>query len=155
MQTGTNTLSPDFLPFFPILFIALWVLVCELISFVSRWHALARRFTQQSQPYGETRSAGPFLYSVYGRFWTGYNSVVRITTSDRAVYLSVLLPFRAGHAPLCIPWQEIALGRTRHFLHRYVVLTLGTEERIPIRITERMAGKLGILDRIPENQLPT
>jgi hypothetical protein len=32
-----------------------------------------------------------------------------------------------------------------------ILLTLGERERIPMRISERMAGKLGILERIPEN----
>jgi hypothetical protein len=150
MHTGTGTLPPYFLPFFLVFFFAVWVLSCQLISRASGWHSLARRFSQQSEPYGETRSAGPWFYGVYARYWIHYNSVVRITASDSALYLSMLFPFRAGHPPLCIPWQEIEVSRTRYFLRRYVVLMLGTEERIPLRITERMAGKLGILERIPE-----
>jgi hypothetical protein len=30
-----------------------------------------------------------------------------------------------------------------------ILLTLGEQERIPMRISERMARKLGILERIP------
>jgi hypothetical protein len=33
-----------------------------------------------------------------------------------------------------------------------VVLTLGEQERIPMRISERMARKLGILERVPEGK---
>jgi len=154
MQSGTNTLPPHFLLFFLIFFVVVWILSCEVISRVSGWHALARRFTRASEPYGETRSAGPYFYSVCARYWTRYNSVVRVTTAESGLYLSILLLFRPGHPPLCIPWQEITFGRTRYFLRRYVVLTLGTEERIPLRITERMAGKLGIMERIPEDRQP-
>ena len=56
-------------------------------------------------------------------------------------------PFRIGHPPLRIPWNEIQFGRTTRFLRTYIVLALGNEERIPMRIPQRMASKLGILDR--------
>jgi hypothetical protein len=77
-----------------------------------------------------------------------------MTAADDALYLSVLFPFRLGHPPLCIPWKEIKLSRTKRFFRTHVivtevVLTLGNQEKIPMRISERMAKKLGILERIP------
>jgi hypothetical protein len=117
---------------------------------MSGWFTLSRRFRKQIEPCGETRTAGPFFYSVCIRFWLSYNQVIRITASEDALYLSVLFPFRIGHPPLCIPWKEIQLGRTKFLWRRYVVLTLGNQERIPMRISERMARKLGILERIPD-----
>jgi hypothetical protein len=42
----------------------------------------------------------------------------------------------------------VQIGRARFFWRRYVALTLGDEERIPLRITEGMAAKLGILDKV-------
>ena len=129
--------------------IALWCTVCYLIGFITGWHALARRFTRQSEPYGEMRSAGPFFYTVYTRFWSHYSSVIRATAASDALYLSVLFVFRIGHPPLRIPWDEIKLGRTQRFLFTYIVLTLGNQEQIPMRISPRMARNLGILDRVP------
>ncbi len=41
-----------------------------LISFQSGWFALGRRFKRQSDPYGETKSAGPLFYTVYMRWWS-------------------------------------------------------------------------------------
>jgi hypothetical protein len=90
------------------------------------------------------------------RFWGDYTNIIQIFAEPEALYLSVFTPFRVGHPPLCIPWNEIKLSRTRHFWRRYVVLTLGEQEHIPMRISERMARKLGILDRIPQevNSMP-
>jgi hypothetical protein len=85
------------------------------------------------------------------RFWSSYNQVIRMTAAEDALYLSVLLPFRIGHPPLCIPWKEIQFGRTKFLWPRYVVLTLGAQERVPMRISARMAGKLGLLERISTN----
>jgi len=83
------------------------------------------------------------------RFRVNYSSVIRLIAADDALYLSVLFLFRVGHPPLCIPWKEIQFGRTKFFWWRYVVLILGEQERIPMRISERMARKLGILERMP------
>jgi hypothetical protein len=130
-------------------FIALWCVICYLISFLTGWFPLARRFKTQTEPYGEIRSAGPFFYTIYMRFWSHYSSVIRLTAASDALYASVLFPFRIGHPPLRIPWDEVKFGMTRRFFFNYVVLTLGHEEMIPMRISERMARNLGILDRVP------
>jgi hypothetical protein len=83
------------------------------------------------------------------RFRGNYSSVIHLIAAEDALYLSVLFLFRVGHPPLCIPWKEIQFGRTKFFFRRYIVLTLGEQERIPMRISERMARNLGILNRIP------
>ena len=140
-------------PYLPILFLALCVVmmvfICYLISLISGWFSLSERFRLQSEPCGETKGAGPFFYTVYMRFWGHYSSIIRITAAEDALYLSVILPFRIGHPPLRISWKEIQFGRTKFLWRRYVVLTLGEQERIPMRISESMARKLGILERIP------
>ena len=149
MQADSNSLSPYWLMLFIALGVAWMCVIFFLISVLSGWYKLSQRFRAQSEPYGQTRSAGPFFYTVYMRYWGHYSSIIRMTAADDALYLSVLFPFRVGHPPLCIPWKEIQFGRTKFFFRRYVVLTLGEQERIPMRISERMARNLGILDRLP------
>ena len=83
------------------------------------------------------------------RFKVSYGNVIRMTAAEDALYISVLFLFRIGHPPLCIPWNKIKIARTRFLWMRFVVLTLGGQERIPMRISERMARKLGILERLP------
>ena len=133
-----------------IIFIAFWCAIGYLVSFLTGWLALARRFKKQSEPYGEIRSAGPFFYTVYMRFWGHYSSVIRLTAASDALYVSILFPFRIGHPPLRIPWDEIRFGRTKFFFRTNIVLTLGNAEKIPMCISLRMARNLGILDRCPE-----
>ena len=133
---------------FAVFLAVLWCSICFLVSFISGWHALSARFRKQSEPYGATKRAGPFFYTVYMRFWSHYSSVIRITAAADGLYLSVLSLYRIGHPPLRVPWEEIQLGRTKRLWRTYIVLTLGNEERIPMRISERMARNLGILDRV-------
>jgi hypothetical protein len=134
---------------FAVLFVALWCLIPLIVSFVGGWHRLSLRFRAQSEPYGDTRTAGPFSYGVQMRYRLGYNNAIRITAAEDALYFSILFLFRIGHPPLRIPWNEIQIGRDKSFWRRYIVLTLGNEEMIPMRISERMARKLGILERLP------
>jgi hypothetical protein len=149
MQAGPNDFSTYSWVFFLAFGGAFWCFICFIASIMSGWFSLSGRFRAQAEPCGETRSAGPFFYTVYMRFWGHYSSIIRMVAADDALYLSVFFPFRVGHPPLCIPWKEIQLGRTKFLWMRYVVLTLGEQERIPVRISERMAGKLGILERLP------
>ncbi|MGA7857098.1 MAG: hypothetical protein WCA11_04185 [Terracidiphilus sp.] len=146
MQAAQHNL-PQYSPLlFLVFFAALWSFISIVISLAGGWYALSKRFRAQSEPCGETKSAGPFFYTVYMRWWGHYSNVIRMTAADDALYLSVLFPFRIGNPPLCIPWREIELGKTSFFWRTYVELTLGHEERIPMRISQRMARNLGILD---------
>jgi hypothetical protein len=131
-----------------LIFIAFWCAISFLISLMTGWFSLSRRFKRQSEPYGDTKSAGPFFYTIYMRWWGHYSTVIRLTAASDALYASVLFPFRIGHPPLRIPWNEIQIGRAKFFFRSYVVLTLGNQEKIPMRISLRMARKLGILDRV-------
>ena len=138
----------NFLYYFWILFVVQWPFTFIFISYVSGWHRLSSRFSTQLEPRGQTRSTGPFSYSVQMRF-TNYNFIIRITAAEDALYLSMFILLRIGHPTLRIPWNEIQFSRTKNSWGSYVVLTLGEQERIPMRISERMANKLGILERIP------
>jgi hypothetical protein len=151
LQTGT---SIEFHPFglilLPVYLALFWCLLCYGISFISGWHSLTRRFSAQHEPYGPTASA---LFSIRGvrmRFRTNYDNIIRLTVAEDALYLSVVFVIRIGHPPLCIPWSEIKISKGKFLWMRFVLLTLGEKEKIPLRISERMAAKLG-LDS-PENR---
>jgi hypothetical protein len=136
---------------FAILFIALWCLISFMVSLASGWFTLSRRFKKESEPYGQTKSAGPFFYSIYMRVRCHYGSVIRLTAAEDALYFSVLPILRIAHPPLRIPWTEIRMSRAKYlWVWPVVFFRLGNEEQIPMRIPERMARKLGILDRVPE-----
>lgn len=134
---------------FAVFFATVWCLVCFVISLLGGWYALRRRFTKQSEPLGTAHTAGPWFYTVRMRSHGDYNSVIRLTAAEDALYPSVLLLFRPGHPPLRVPWNEITVSRTRRFFRNWVVLTLGSEEQIPMRIPERMARDVGLFDRFP------
>ena len=148
MQSSPDQLPPHFLLIMPALSVGFFCFMSYLSSVISGWHKLSQRFFTQSEPYGATRSAGPFFCAVYMRYWTHYSWAIHMTAGDDALYLSVYFLLRVGHPPLRIPWSEITIARTKNVWQQFILLTLGEQERIPMRISERMAEKLGILDRV-------
>jgi|ERR1035441_646988 hypothetical protein len=128
---------------------AFWLIMFLITSVMSGWFTLANRFRKVSEPVGETRTTKSSFDPVTMRFRSNYGGMIRLTAAEDALYLSVFILFRFGHPPLRIPWNEIEFSTCKYFSRDYVVLTLGKEEHIPLRITPRMATKLGILDRVP------
>jgi hypothetical protein len=150
VQESQNSLPLYFILLIPAFFVTIWCLSCWAIARVSGWSLLSKRFTAISEPYGDTKSAGPYFYTVYTRFLCHYSSVIRLVAAQDGLYLSVSFLFRFAHPRLCVPWREIELSQTKLFWRRYIVLTLGAEERIPLRVPERMARKLGLLEGTPQ-----
>lgn len=150
MQADPNQLPPYF-PLFALTFgVGFFCITSYFTSVFCGWHALARRFRAESEPYGVTKSAGPFFYTVYTRYASHYSFCIRMTAAEDGLYLSVVFPLRIGHPPLRIPWSEVQISRVKHYWRPLVLLTLGVRERIPMRISERMASKLGLQDRLGE-----
>jgi hypothetical protein len=149
VQADPSQLPPYIVVIMATVSLAVFCFVSLLSSVLSGWHTLSKRVRAESEPYGATKSAGPFPYTVYTRYWSHYSFIIRMTAAEDALYLSVLLILRIGHPPLRIPWNEIQLSKTTYFMQPLILLTLGEQERIPMRISERMARKLGIPERIP------
>ena len=149
MQADPNQLPLNIVVIMTIVSLAVFCFVSFLSSVLTGWHTLSKRFRAEAEPNGVTKSAGPFPYTVYTRYWSHYSFIIRMTAAEDALYLSVLFFLRIGHPPLRIPWNEIQLSRTTYFRQPLILLTLGERERIPMRISEHMAGKLGILEHIP------
>jgi len=135
---------PLWLPFALLGFVALWICLVYLLALVSGWHHLARHFRAQEQPSGKTRSAGPFNTTIYLRKGNLYQNILRLTADDDALYLSVVFLFRTGHPPLRIPWSEITIAPARLWLSTKVMVTLGTEEKIPMYISRSTAQKINL-----------
>lgn len=148
MQVDPNQLPPHFFLIVPAVIVGIFCAAGFLSSLLTGWRALSRHFRAESEPYGVTKSAGPFPYTVYMRYWSHYGCCIRMTVAEDGLYLSMIFLLRIGHPPLRIPWNEVQISRTKYFWQRFILLTLGNQERIPMRISERMANKLGLLERL-------
>lgn len=150
MQTGLSHWPTQYVLLLAAVFAACVMAFSSYLSgLIVGWRTLANKFASQSEPSGEVHTAGPLFYTVYWRFWIRYSGIVRITAAQNAIYLSAPFFFRAGHPRLCIPWNEIQFSTTKFLWRTYFALALGNDEKIPLRISRRMARNLGIIDRFP------
>jgi hypothetical protein len=128
-------------------FIAFWCVNCWLVSWQSGWRSLSKRFRAESEFLAKTKRGGKYPFDLCFRNWSDYTNIVWTAPEEDALYLSVVFPFRIAHPPLRIPWSEISIGTTKLLWRKYLVFSLGNQERIPMRVSERAARKLGILKR--------
>jgi len=140
--------DPKYYP--ALLFVTLWVLILFISNQMDGWATLARRFRRTFEPTGEIRSTGTLFSAAYFRYWTNYSGALHLTSADDALYLSLKFLFRIGHPPLRIPWNEIQISTTGGLFRNYIVLSLGSAERIHLRISPDIAEKIGLIERFPE-----
>jgi hypothetical protein len=123
---------------FPIYFLFLWLLVGAVISLVGGWFSLAKVY--------RTRVAfdGAKWKMRRGRMrWlANYNNVLTIGASQQGLYLASMFLFRFMHPPLLVPWSEIKVRRSKGWVFEYVILTMGHDLAIPLRIHGTLAAKL-------------
>ena len=123
---------------FTVYFCTIWIVACIMISFMSGWWSLSRRYRAESTPSTTVNwASGTFRRIV------GYHNVLRITSNAEGLYLSVIKPFRLGHPPLFIPWSEVDIRPEKSFLFlRRRTFLFDRTKRIPLTLRSTIADKI-------------
>ena len=117
-----------------------WLAVSLVVSYTGGWYLLARNFRSDSTFKGlKWRGESGWMRGV-----AHYRNCLVVGASPEDLYLSVFFPFRVAHPPLFIPWNEVALSKSRIFFVNIVRFQLGRRHSIPFSIRESLAGKLKI-----------
>jgi len=127
-----------FLAFFPAYFVAIWLLVGAILSFVGGWFSLSKLYRTQVA-FGGAKWRGQ---SGRMRWLSNYNHVLTLGASREGLYLASIFPFRFMHPPLLIPWREIKVRRSKDWFFEYVTFSIGHELAIPLRIRGKLAARL-------------
>lgn len=123
---------------FLIIFPLFWSAIVFFISRLGGWATIAAEY-----PYREPLAADCMpLQSAILRFNNSYNGVLKICADDEGLYFSVFFPFRPGHEPFFVPWEEISGQRSGYFIYRMVDLRFERTPDIPFRLYKRNADKL-------------
>jgi hypothetical protein len=102
-----------------------------MVSLAGGWHELSKRFRLDNPFDGITEG----MQSGRMRFFGNSKNSLRLGADAEGLYLSVPALFRFMHPPLFVPWREIEIHHPKAWLFgEYVTLTLGNDERIPLRI---------------------
>lgn len=106
------TVEPIAFPLWlPIVFVAWWILITGLLSEVSGWPRLARRFPSVGRPdgratWGQVGRMGP----------VGERNVTSFIATPGGLYLYANPLFRFRRPPILLPWEEVQWLSDRHFL---------------------------------------
>lgn len=116
---------------------ALWFGLISLIGAFGGWGSLAREYRAWDAFEGRT-----WRFQSVKLGQANYGGCVSVGAGERGLYLSLLFPFRPGHPPLLIPWEEISASQGTFLFARYVDLRFVRVPSLRLRLSEALAGKL-------------
>ena len=122
-----------FVVFFPLI----WFGVLYLLGHLGGWSGIAAEYRAR-EPFDGKRWS--FQSGQFG--WSNYGSCVTVGANPRGVYFSVLFPFRPGHPPLFVPWEDVSMAEGRGTFTSYVDLRFRRVSQTRVRLSKRLGDRL-------------
>lgn len=121
---------------FPLVFVAMWFGICNLLSLVSGWRRVASTYASDRIPSGQR-----FSWQSGGVGFTSYRNSLNVQVARDGLFVGVIWPMRPGHRALFIPWSAIHdEARQQIFWLDITRFSVGTPSiarmRLPTRIFE-------------------
>ena len=138
MNLSPGTIAVFAVPLGIAAFVAFWCLICFIIARAGGWHALATRF-----PAGAQNPNGVqwFQWQSMELGASQYKGAVNVGIGPDGLYLSATALFKAGHAPICIPWSAMRGIKTdKRFWMTYYELSVPLEKFNTVTITLFSSG---------------
>lgn len=130
---------------FLLFFVGGWLFVSLILSAMSGWLGLARRYP--NKPESPIRT----LHMLSGTMGLGVhmNGILRLSACPSGLRVGLLLPFAAFSRDFLVPWSEIRIVRSPGRWFKSARLTFGdaTMSRLTIsaRATDQLAAAAGSL----------
>jgi hypothetical protein len=126
----------------PVLFslvfvICIWSGVNLLLSWLSGWALLARKYrlrTKFNGPRWWLQSGRLGIIPSHGAWIVGANS--------DGLYMAMFPLFRPGHPPLLIPWSDTSVPRNRSFYLPSMDFQIGTKPSVVLSVPAALAEKI-------------
>lgn len=118
--------------------IVLWAGVSFLISLIGGWFELGRTYRTRQPFDGQVWK----FQDAQFRLIAGYHNVLSVGVNSEGLYLSVFLPFRFGHPPLLIPWQDISVRPGRYLWFRVYRFEFRQVPSVHLRLREKLGKKI-------------
>ena len=115
----------------------LWNGLCVLLSFISGWGLLARKYRLRGHFDGKRWEVqygrvGPI--SIRGGLILGANS--------EGLYLGMIPLFRPGHPPLLIPWKDTSVPREQSFFLPSMDFQVGSKPSVFLSVSAESAEQI-------------
>ena len=123
-----------------VLFVAFplfWSAVLVLISHLGAWSRIAQQYRQW-----DTFDGQRWRFQSGGVGCANYGYCLTVGTNHRGLHLSVLFPFRPGHAPIFVPWEDVAVTEGRWLFVKHVDVAFRRVPGARVRLSKRLADKI-------------
>ena len=120
-----------------VLFPLFWCGILLLLAHLGGWARIATEYRLWDSFEG---SRWWFQSGQFG--WTNYGSCLTVGAGPRGLYFSVLFPFRPGHPPILVPWDDVAAKPGKFLFSRYVDLRFRRVPGVRVRLSQRLATKI-------------
>lgn len=124
--------------YFGIFFIVSWLTVSLTFSRLTGWNKLSVKYRVHIIPKIKLMRA---VQVSWGSLMLAGN-IYTLGSSSSGLFLGVLFPFRVGHNPLLIPWQDVEVKRVSRLFKARIQLTFSGGLSRPFEISEKVAEKL-------------
>ena len=103
--------------------ILFWMLSVYLVSRISGWWQLAKRYRAIGPADGESFNWASARFS----WFSNYKHCLNITVSSNGIHLQPVYMFRRGHEPLFLPWDAIKdLQQSDAWLYSSTQIVIGS-----------------------------
>lgn len=116
-----------------------WPLTLIATSYASGWACLAQQLAFTGEYVGPTWQ----FQNGRMRFMISYRNALTVGADSTGLYLAPTLSiFSAGHPPLLIPWNRIAVTEAEFLFFRRILLDLGVDSPVPFSISGTLGDRL-------------
>ncbi len=129
----------------PVLWIAIWVFTCWVISLTSGWRRLAKHYRSENRPPANARRVD----GVFGMLgMASYRGTLNLAIAPDGLYLDVMRLFAFGHPTLFIAWTDLSDNGHSPMRPGIVgrVITIGKPAVGQLRLPEPIARQ--VLERV-------
>ena len=113
---------------FPLFFLALWLAITTLLTLLSGWYGLMRRYPDApaASPVGGLRLQSGSMRGV------GMRNLLDLTVCEQGLRVAMLRVFSPFGRPFFVPWNDIVVSRRRSVVWPRVVLRLGDRHTLTL-----------------------
>lgn len=124
--------------YFVLFFIAVWIGVSFIVSYISGWASLAKIYRFSNSFDGKRWR----FRSGQMRGMTNYGNILTIGANRYGLYLSVFYILRAGHPPIFIPWDDITITTKKVLLFKLMEFRFNKAASLFLRINEKLGQEV-------------
>jgi hypothetical protein len=129
--------------------IGMWLGVTYLLSLVSGWRSLAKRFASADTCEGEKFSFVSATIGFIPLLPVNYSSCLFLTVGTKGFRLALMFPFRFQSPPLVVPWEQIQSVESRRiWLIKHTVIRINDS---PVQIKIPFAAGRAIFSACREH----